>query len=180
VGAQAYADRYAYVPLIGVFIAIAWSAVRVTSTRPVFWRRASAAAGVATIAALSLVTRAQLPYWRDSVSLFERAIAVVPGNALAQNNLGMALVERREIAEALPHFEQAVALAPRDTDARSNLGNALRALGRPADAAAAYAQALEQAPEDASIHYNLATSLLDLGRPDEAATHLREAVRLNP
>jgi tetratricopeptide (TPR) repeat protein len=180
VGAQAYADRYAYVPLIGVFIAIAWTVVRFMKDRPAAWRRASTAAGVVSVAALALVTRAEIPYWHDSVSLFERAISTVPGNALAQNNLGMALVERDEIAAALPHFEKAVELAPRDTDARSNLGNALRALGRPADAASAYAQALEQAPADASIHYNLATSLLDLGRQDDAIVHLHEAVRLNP
>ena len=180
VGSQAYADRYAYVPLIGIFIVVAWSAVRLTSTKSVAWRRTLAVAGVAWIAALSFTTRAQLPYWHDSVALFQRAIDVVPDNALAQNNLGMALVEQNRIAEALPHFQAAVEFAPQDTDARSNLGNALRALGRPADAAVAYAQALAQAPNDPSIHYNLATALVDLGRTDEAVVHLREAVRLDP
>jgi len=180
VGAQAYADRYAYVPLIGIFVVAAWAAVRLAAAKPAAWRRVFAVLGVAAIAALSLTTRAQLPFWRDSVSLFQRAIDVVPDNALAQNNLGMALVERQEIAEALVHFQKAVAIAPFDTDARSNLGNALRALGRPAEAAAAYEQALTQSPEDPSIHYNLATALIDLGRGDEAVTHLGDAVRLDP
>jgi Flp pilus assembly protein TadD len=180
VGSQAYADRYAYVPLIGIFVVVAWSVVRWTATKPAMWRRAVAIAGVASIVALSFVTRAQLVYWHDSVSLFQRAIDVVPDNALAQNNLGMAFVEQRKIAEALRHFQKAVDLAPLDTDARSNLGNALRALGRPADAAIVYRQALEQAPDDASIHYNLATALIDLGRTEEAVTHLRDAVRLDP
>jgi Flp pilus assembly protein TadD len=180
VGSQAYADRYAYVPLIGIFIVIAWSAVRLTASRPPVWRRVLAAFGVASIAALSFVTRAQLPYWHDSVSLFQRAIAVVPDNALAHNNLGMALVEQQRIAEALGHFQAAVTFAPGDTDARSNVGNALRALGRPAEAVVAYEQALAQAPSDASIHYNLATALIDIGRVDEAVAHLREAVRLDP
>lgn len=180
VGSQAYADRYAYVPLIGIFIVVAWSAARFTAGRSVVWRRALPVAGVVWIAALSLTTRAQLPYWHDSVALFQRAIDVVPDNALAQNNLGMALVEQNKIADALEHFQKAVTFAPEDTDARSNLGNALRALGRPAEATVAYNEALTQTPTDPSIHYNLATALVDLGRADEAVTHLREAVRLDP
>jgi Flp pilus assembly protein TadD len=180
VGSQAYADRYAYVPLVGIFVIVVWSVVRLTETTPVFWRRALAVAGVAWIAALSVATRAQLPYWHDSVSLFQRAIDVVPDNALAHNNLGMALVEQNKIAEALDHFQKAVEIAPGDTDARSNLGNALRALGRSVEAAVVYAKALEQSQNDASIHYNLATALVDLGRSDEAVTRLRDAVRLDP
>ncbi len=179
VGSQAFADRYAYVPLIGIFVIVAWSAVRLTEARSVRWRRAAGFAGCVWVAALSIATRAQLPYWHDSVSLFQRAIDVVPENALAQNNLGMALVDQHKIADALEHFEKAVAIAPLDTDARSNLGNALRALGRPADAVVAYEEAVTQSPGDASIHYNLATALVDLRRAAEAVTHLREAVRID-
>jgi tetratricopeptide (TPR) repeat protein len=180
VGSQAYADRYAYVPLIGVFIGVVWVVVRLTDTMPKLIRRAVPVAGLAWIAALSIITRAQLPYWHDSVSLFRRAIDVVPDNALAQNNLGMALVEQNNIAEALEHFQQAVTIAPWDTDARSNLGNALRAVGRPAEAVVSYEKALEQSPNDASIHFNLSTALVDLGRGNEAVTHLQDAVRLDP
>jgi protein O-mannosyl-transferase len=180
VGAQAYADRYAYVPLVGIFIAAVWSVARLTERQPVILRRAAVVAGIVWVAALSVSARGQLAYWHDSVSLFERAIEVVPDNALAHNNLGMALVERDRMAEALEHFQKAVEIAPLDTDARSNLGNALRALKRPADAVNAYETALEQAPNDASIHYNLATALVDLGRLDEASRHLRDAVRLDP
>jgi tetratricopeptide (TPR) repeat protein len=180
VGAQAYADRYAYVPLVGIFIVVVWSAVRWTEPRPIVWRRVLAVAGVVWIAALSVATRAQLRYWHDSVSLFQRAIDVVPDNALAHNNLGMALVQRNRMEAALDQFEKAVEIAPLDTDARSNLGNALRALDRPADAVAAYRNALEQSPNDPTIHYNLATALVDLSRTDEATNHLRDAVRLDP
>ena len=91
VGSQAYADRYAYVPLVGIFIVVVWSAARLTEGKPATWRRAVSIAGVAAIAALSLAARAELPYWHDSVSLWERAIEVVPDNALAHNNLGIAL-----------------------------------------------------------------------------------------
>jgi len=180
VGSQAYADRYAYVPLVGIFVIVAWGVAGMTYAAPPRWRRVAAVAAVVWIGALAIVTRSELPYWRDSVTLFRRAVDVVPDNALAHNNLGMALVERNEMTEALAHFEKAVAIAPWDTDARSNVGNALRALGRPADAAAAYAQALAQSPDDASIHYNLATALADLQKTDEAITQLVEAVRLDP
>ena len=180
VGSQAYADRYAYVPLVGIFVVVVWSAARLTEGKPAIWRRAVAVAGVAVIAALSLAARAELPYWHDSVSLWERAIEVVPDNALAHNNLGMALVEQDRMSEALGHFQSAVTFAPGDTDARSNLGNALRALKRPAEAVVAYDKALEQSPNDATTHYNLATALVDLARLDEAINHLREAVRLDP
>jgi Flp pilus assembly protein TadD len=180
VGAQARADRYAYVPLVGIFVIVVWSAVRLTEARPAFWRRALAVIGVAWIAALSIATRAELPHWHDSAALFQRAVDVVPDNAMAHNNLGMALVEQNKLEEARGHFEQAVAIAPGDTDARSNLGNALRALGRPAKAVAAYEGALDQSADDASVHYNLATALVDLERVDEAEAHLHEAIRLNP
>jgi predicted TPR repeat methyltransferase len=180
VGSQAYADRYAYVPLIGIFVIVVWTCVRVAESKSPIWGRGLAAAGVVCIAALSLVTRAQLPYWHDSVALFRRAIDAVPDNALAHNNLGVALVDEGKISEALDHFQRAVAIAPWDTDAQSNVGNALRGLGRQSEAVEAYKKALEQAPNDATTHYNLATALADLERTDEAVTHLTEAVRLNP
>ena len=180
VGSQAYADRYAYVPLIGIFVIVAELAARAACGAPVWRRRLIGALCVVWIAALTLSTRAQLPYWHDSVALFSRAIDVVPQNALAHNNLGMALVEQNEIGEALGHFHEAAEIAPWDTDARANEGNALRALGRPGEAAEAYAKALSQSPTDASLHYNLATALVDLSRFDEAATHLGRAVTLDP
>jgi len=180
VGSQACADRYAYVPLVGIFIVLAWTAAKaVESSRPAA-RTALAVAFACWVVGLSLTTRAQIPFWQDSVSLFQRAVDVVPENALAHNNLGMAFVERNRITEAAEQFRLAVDLAPWDTDARSNLGNALRALGRPRDALVEYHEALDQKPDDPTIHYNLATALLDLGRLDEATGHLIEAVRIDP
>jgi len=180
VGSQAYADRYAYVPLLGIFILLTWSAARALENGRPAARRGMALAFVCWVAALALATRAQIPYWRDSLSLFERAVEVVPDSAVAHNNLGMALVERSRIAEAAEHFRVAVASAPWDTDARSNLGNALRVLGKPREALVEYREALNRRPDDPTIHYNLATALIDLGRVDEAGDHLREALRLDP
>jgi len=180
VGSQAYADRYAYVPLIGIFVALAWSAVYALDRATAAWRPVAAIAGAASIAGFALATRHELPYWHDTIALFTHATEVVPNNSLAENNLGMALVGRSDIPGALPHFERAVASAPWDPDARANLGNALRALGRPAEAVEAYTKALELSPDDATTHFNLATALIDVGRAADAVAHLREAVRLNP
>lgn len=180
VGSQSYADRYAYVPLIGMFIAIVWSAVRFCESRAAPWSRGLAIVGAVYIAAFAVAARGDLRHWHDSVALFERAIEVVPENALAENNLGMALVEQNEMDKALPHFQRAVELAPWDTDARSNFGSALRAVGRPADALLAYEKARLQAPRDASIPYNEAVALIDLGQIATALERLKDAIRLDP
>lgn len=168
VGAQAYADRYAYIPLIGLFVILVW------------WlppRFRLAISGVAVVL-LSIALRSELPYWNNSLTLFERASSVVSGNWLAHNNLGMALVANNQMPQAEEQFRLAVEAAPWDKGARSNWGNALRALGRPAEAEPQYRAALELDPDDATAHYNLATALIDLGKLDEAATHLRRAIEL--
>ncbi len=180
VGSQAWADRYAYVPLMGIFIALVWGGSDLASR----WRAAGAAAAsvaaVSALVALSLATRAQLVPWRDSESLFRHAVRVVPDSSVAQNNLGMALVERNLVAEALDHFRKAVEFAPWDTDARSNLGNALTVLGRPAEAIPEFERARTDAPRDASILFNLAKALEAVGRSGEAEAALREAMRVDP
>ena len=181
VGSQAYADRYAYIPLIGIFIAIVWTVVTFTERRAIVWRRAAGVAAAAWIAALSLVARQQALHWHDSVSLFQHAIDVVPNNAMAHMSLGLAYVRRNRMAEALDHFQQAATISPSDVHAYAlvSAGNALRLLGRPAEAVREYEQALEMTPDDPSMHFNLALALLDLHRSDEAVTHLNEVIRLN-
>ena len=105
VGSQARADRYAYVPVIGIFVIAAWCAARLAERGP-GPRKTVVVAAVASIIALSMVTRAQLPYWRDSVALFERAIDVVPGNSIAHNNLGMALVQQEQDRGSAPALSE--------------------------------------------------------------------------
>lgn len=179
VGSQAYADRYAYVPLIGLFVLIGWTLARAARKRPA-WRIVLVSAAVLWVALLSVRAHAQVRVWHDSITLFRHALEVVPDSALAHNNLGMALVGEDRMQEALLHFEASVALAPWDSDARSNLGNALRALHRPAEAQEQYLKALRERPEDPSIHYNLATVLWDLGKREEADAELEEALRIDP
>jgi Flp pilus assembly protein TadD len=180
VGSQAYADRYAYVPLVGVFAAIAWTADRTLDGRSRSVRWLAGGLGTACLAALFVVTRGQLAYWKDGMALFQRAVTIVPDSGVALNNLGMAHVERGRIAEALPLFRRAVEVAPWDTEARSNLGSALTVLGRPREAVTEFEAALALAPDDASIRFNLAKALDVLGQTDDAVRRLEEAMRVDP
>jgi len=201
-GDQARADRFTYFPLVGLFVAVLWSARRA-------WPLA-----VVALCACAVATRTQATYWQSSETLFARALEVTENNWLAHNNLGDALLRRGEIGLAKSHFETALALKPRYVDARYNLGVALALEGRTPDAAAQFAEALRldpkhnksrynlglalmlqgrldeaialfdeavrRDPEYADAHANLGTALDRRGRPDEARAHLAEAVRLNP
>jgi len=181
VGSQARADRYAYVPLIGPLAAAAWAlppwgAVR---TRRSF-RALAVATGLAAVAALGAVAWVQEGYWRNSVTLFERSVAVSPRDPLGHDNLGMALVERGKLDEAIVHFRRATELDPRLAPAHMNLGNALALKGRIAEAIGEYETAARLAPEDPRVRYDLGRSLLHAGKPDAAEKELREAIRLFP
>ena len=137
VGDQAWADRYAYLPTIGLYVALVFGLADALRARP-FALGALATLGAATVAALALVTLRTEPAWADSASLFERALAVTDDdNWVAHNNLGLAYLERREAAPARAHFEAALRANPRFDKARFNLGLALELGG---DAAAAEEQ----------------------------------------
>ncbi len=181
VGSQARADRYAYVPLIGPLAAAAWAlppwgAARTRGSL----RAATVATGLAAVAALGAAAWVQQGYWRNSVTLFERSIAVSPRDPLGHDNLGMALVERGKIDEAIVHFRRATELDPRLAPARMNLGNALATRGRLAEAIGEYGVAARLAPEDPRVRYDLGRSLLYAGKPEAAEKELREAIRLFP
>ena len=181
VGSQARADRYAYVPLIGPLAAAAWALPPwgAARTRRSF-RALALATGLAAVAALGAVAWMQEGDWRNSVTLFERSVAVSPRDPLGHDNLGMALVERGKLNEAIVHFRRATELDPRLAPAHMNLGNALAMKGRIAEAIGEYETAARLAPEDPRVRYDLGRSLLHAGKPDAAEKELREAIRLFP
>ena len=176
---QAMADRYSYLPLIGVFIVIAWGAAEAVR----HWRlpkpAVAMAAGLA-VAACAAQTEGQLSYWHDTGSLFRHTLAVTKGNALAHNNLGNVLLDNQQADEAVAQFKQALAIQPDYADAHVNLGNARLQQGRVDEAMAEFQLALNLQPDSAEAHYNLGNALLQKGRPDEAILHFRRAVALNP
>ena len=180
VGSQARADRYTYVPLVGIFIAAAWGAAEVSDF---FARRSRALVTTVlllVIAAFSMAAWVQTQYWRSGVDLFARAVAVTKNNAVAENNLGSALFARGAVDQAVAHFEASHRIDPLYADASANLAGALAQTGRYDTAIELCNETLARAPSHASSHSNLGMALLMKGRLADATAHLREALRLRP
>src|SRR6266567_3703397 len=178
VGSQSIADRYTYIPLIGVCIILAWSANDLTG----HWRYQRitlCAAAVAVLLGCAAITRSQIAYWADSETLFRRALAVTRNNALAHLNLGVALGEKGR-PEAITEYDEALKLAPNDPDVHLILGAALLGVGRPDEAIGHLQAGLMNEPHHADGHFFLGRALRITGRLDEAILHYREAIRLNP
>jgi tetratricopeptide (TPR) repeat protein len=179
VGAQARADRYTYLPLIGIFLALAWLA---TEGTPALLRRPTVLvpAGVVIVTALSAAATAQVAFWRDSGTLFARTLAVTKDNWVIENNLATWLIDNGRPEEALAHAREALRILPGNPFVLSNLGNALAALGQRDEAIVRYREALKLRLDHPEAHQNLGISLAVLGRYQEALPHAREAVRLMP
>ncbi len=178
VGGQAMADRYTYLPLIGLAIAVAWAAFDLAPGERA--RRALAALALAALAALGVATFRQVRTWRDTETLFAHALRVTEGNAVAHVNLGLAVTRAGRIDEGEAHATAALALAPRLAHAHA-LRAELRGLqGRPEEAVRGYETALALLPGTARWHGEIGRALLELGRTDEAVARLEEAVRLDP
>ena len=173
VGSQAMADRYTYVPLIGPFVMLAFA----LPARP---KRIVLAAASAAVLALALVAFRQAGYWRDSVTLFTRTLAITNENAMAHNSLAWALFDRGQIDAAVEHCAEAVRIAPGMGDAQSNLVRGLLAQGKTAEAAAKVQEALHDRPNDSRTHVNAGLIARFAGRDADAVASFREALRLDP
>jgi Tfp pilus assembly protein PilF len=180
VGSQGLAERYTYVPLVGLFVVVAWAVPRPRAARA---RRRVGAAAAAVVLALGALAWRQTLVWRTSETLFRDALRTTRRNAIAHHYYGLARLARQDHARAVAHFRRAVEIEPGYTDARVNLevqlGNARVRQGALAAAVPHYRAALAVAPATAEAHYNLALVLERLGRRAEAQRHLAEAVRLD-
>jgi protein O-mannosyl-transferase len=177
VGDAAHADRYTYFPAIGIFIAIVfgiWSLLKQSSAQKIF-----IAASLLAIAACVAVTEHQLEFWRDSETLFRRAIVVTQNNATAHLNLGSALQAGGKSAEALQEYREALRLDPSQFEADSNLGKLLFEQDKFADALPYCELAVRLKPDRATLRNNLGLTLAELGRFDEALAQFAEAARLD-
>ena len=178
VGHQAHADRYAYLPFLGLYIAVA-------ASLPDTWLRRPLRCGAAAALALLLLAGGALTWrrigdWRDGVALFESAVRVEPGNVLALRHLGDALGRAGRLDEARARYEEALALHPRFVEARSDLALLLLRQGRDADAETELRRALALDPAFADAHASLGALLAQGGRFDEALVHLRAALEAQP
>ena len=179
VGNQARADRYMYIPSIGLFWMIVWSTAWFLERRRTLWSVGLVSGVVALFCCLGL-TRAQLGYWHDGIALCSRAIAVTQDNAFAHNNLGAALAAEGRSAEAIQQYREALRINPNYTLARSNLGVELAAAGQLDEAALQLGQALELEPRSELVHNNLGVILAQQHKLDAAVKHFQEAIRLKP
>lgn len=179
VGSQSMADRYTYLPAVGLFLIAAWglpdALPRRKAARPIL-----TTATLAAILVLALAARAQTVHWRNTITLFHHAAAVTEGNYVAHLNLAEALREAGRREEALEHYRAAIAARPRLPRAYAALGGALRSWGHPAEALPPLRTALELDPTDARTHATLAMALDDLDRTEEAIAALRRALELDP
>ena len=176
VGAQAMADRYTYLPTIGLYVIVAWAGAAAARR----WKRVSIAKGaaIATVVALAVVSWVQLDYWSDHVKLFRHALAVEPPSGIAHGVLSDGLRRAGKLDEALEHAEEAVRLFPGNVRHWNNLGISFRDLKRYAEAREALLEATRVDPSHANSWVNLALVEMDLGRPGTAMAAYERAAAL--
>ena len=181
VGAQARADRYMYVPMVGLSVMAAWGVRDALRAGPRWRVPAGVLAGVALLAC-GAAAWTQTGYWENSGTLFRHALEVTGENYLAEHNLGVYLLERPDnLADATAHLEQAVRLNPASVRAHSDLGNALsRVPHRLEEAIGEYRAALRIDPDSPIPHNNLGNTLAQDGRLEEAIAEYQTALRLKP
>lgn len=178
-GGQAYADRYTYVPLIGIFLMAVWGvtdlalACRLPKLVP-------ATVTAAALAACAYVAWLQCGYWQGDIVLWDHAIEVTERNAIAHCNRGVAYWDIGQPLLARREFEKAVEIEPRYVQAEQNLGTVLRRMGHLAEAQAALRKVIELDSTAAPAHSELAGVLHELGNYDEAEAEYRRAIELDP
>jgi protein O-mannosyl-transferase len=179
VGAQALADRYTYVPAIGLFLVVSFGAAELVRAVP---SRRLVAAGLAAalLVACALLSVAQLAYWQNSETLFGHALAVTKDNPIIAGNYANILSERGRLAEALPYYVEALKTRAHVPGIHANYGITLAALGRFEEAIAQLRVALRLNPSSASVRYNLAVVLAQKGDDDAALEQYQAAVALAP
>ncbi len=178
-GLQAMADRFTYLPQIGLYIALAWALADVCRSSP--YRRWLCA----TLSALVLVVLMggawrQTSFWCDSEALWTHALVCTSQNNVAHNNLGKALADHGQIESAIAHYQKALEIKPDYVMPHYNLGSALADHGQIESAIAHYQKALEIEPDFADAHYKFAATLADHGQVDLAIAHYQKALKIRP
>jgi protein O-mannosyl-transferase len=202
VGNQAMADRYTYIPLLGIFIIVAWGIPdlfpraqeaekprqerkRRCPARPEPVASKPARTDLAIPAALLIVilitcTYIQVSYWQNSLTLFSHTLSIFPNDAAARVIVADAYQQKGMDDEAIEQYRKAMQIDTRLTDARLNLGVLLAKHGLSDEAIQEFQELLRQKPDIAKGHYNLGLLLLQKGDLQKAESHFREAIRLDP
>ena len=178
VGFQAMADRYTYLPQIGLCIAFAWGAAQVAGSVASRW----SVAAVATLLLAGLVVSAwqQTPHWRDSETLWTHTLACTSQNPVANYNFGVTLAGRGRVDEAIIQYQKALETHPDYADAHNNLGVVMTSRGQTDEAIVHFVKVLKIKPDNEKANYNLGLILAGRGQLDEAITHFRKALEISP
>jgi protein O-mannosyl-transferase len=181
VGDAAMADRYAYIPLIGIFVMIAFGAADLADSRSLgLW---PAVPAVVVLIALAAVTRRQIDYWQSSYDLWSHTLAVTQNNFIAEDNLGGALILEGKEEEAQPHFAAAARINPGDPMSRSNLGTYFQTHNRLPEAITQYEAAVQLTSDPgmlAETYANLGTAYGVLDQDERARDSFKRSLYFNP
>jgi Tfp pilus assembly protein PilF len=179
VGWQGHADRYTYLPQIGLYIAVTWAVTDFTRS----WRFQRTALGVAAlivIGSLSWLCWLQTSYWRDSETLFTHALGVTSNNDVALNNLGIIFLENGQLDDAISKLQAAIDLRPENGPAHDNLAKALLKKGHVAEAMVHYRKLLEIEPGNVETRNTLGTALIQQGHVNEAIDQWQDVLTIQP
>ncbi len=179
VGAQAMADRYMYLPSVGLFAAAVWAVADFLKRGRYRTAILGSAAGI-LLTACAWLSWIQVQHWRNSITLWRHCLAAGYESVIAHQDLGRAYLDTGDVAQGLAQYQAALKLDPDDKYANQGFGVALVAAGRPAEATNYLARALRVDPDDVMAHENLGLALTDLGDFDGAIAHFSEAIRLAP
>ncbi len=178
--AYSHADRYTYVPLIGLFVSLVWGGWELVRQ----WGRPICVCAVAAVAAAVVLcialTEQQLGHWKNSEALFRHALEVTGNNQIAYNNLGEALDKKGQTDEAIRQYQEAIRLKPAFAEAHNNLAAALDARGQTDEAIGHYQEAIRLKPAFAEAHNNLGSALFKQGRTEAAIHQFQEVLRQKP
>jgi cytochrome c-type biogenesis protein CcmH/NrfG len=179
VGWQGHADRYTYLPQIGLYIAVTWATADLTA----LWRRQPAILSTIAILIIGVLiwrAREQASYWRDSETLFNHALAVTRNNDVAENNLGIVYLRQGKLDEAISLLQAAVDLRPENSPAHENLAKALLQKGEVANALVHYQKLLELQPDNIEVHNIVGTVLVQQARIREGIEEWEKVLTIQP
>jgi Flp pilus assembly protein TadD len=182
VGEQAMADRYAYIPLIGIFVMAVWGAADLADSKQLSFRSRAKIAAIVLVM-LSIFTSDQIRYWRSAYDLWSHTVDVTKDNFSAEENLGVALLASDRSADALPHFQNAVRIRPLDPSSHLNLGGIYAETGRTQDAISEYETALPRVSDPnllAAASETLGRLYSQVGNYSKARASYQQALRINP
>jgi tetratricopeptide (TPR) repeat protein len=179
IGSQAMADRYTYVPFIGLFILLTWGVSSLFEKHGT-GRKILSVTGVAVVSGLMILTWFQTQYWQNNITVFEHTLQVTGENAVVEELLGSSLVQQGKTEQAIGHYLNALRINPGNPEAHYNLGVALASEGKNSEAYDHYLEALKLKPDFAPAYNRLGVAVAAQGKTADAVSYYFQALSINP